>query len=84
MDGKGNVYVNIEDKNEVVEINAKEAVVMKRYSIAPCDGPSGLAIDVAKMRLYSVCDKVMAISDPAAGKVIATVPSRRGSRRRGV
>lgn len=72
VDGKGNVYVNIEDKNEVVVINAKDAVITKRYSIAPCDGPSGLAIDTAKMRLYSVCDKVMAISDPVAGKVVGT------------
>jgi DNA-binding beta-propeller fold protein YncE len=72
VDGKGHVFVNIEDKNEIVEINAQEGVVMKRYSIAPCDGPSGLAIDVAKMRLFSVCDKVMAITDPVAGKVIST------------
>ena len=73
VDGKGNVYVNIEDKNQILQINAKDAGITKKYSIAPCDGPSGLAIDVAKMRLYSVCDKVMAISDPVAGKVIATV-----------
>jgi DNA-binding beta-propeller fold protein YncE len=72
VDGKGHVFANIEDKNEVIEIDAKEGIVMKRYSIAPCDGPSGLAIDVAKMRLFSVCDKVMAISDPATGKVIST------------
>ena len=74
VDGKGHVFVNLEDKSEVVEINAQEGVVMKRYSIAPCEGPSGLAIDLSKMRLFSVCDKVMAISDPAAGKVIATAP----------
>jgi len=72
VDGKGHVFANIEDKNEVIEIDAKEGVVMKRYSIAPCDGPSGLAIDVAKNHLFSVCDKVMAISDPATGKVIST------------
>lgn len=72
VDGKGHVFVNIEDKNEVVEIGAQEGIIMKRYSIAPCDGPSGLAIDLAKMRLFSVCDKVMAISDPATGKVIST------------
>lgn len=71
VDGKGHVYVNIEDTNEIIEITAKDATVTKRYSIAPCDGPSGLAID-PKGRLYSVCDKVMVISDPAAGKVIGT------------
>ncbi len=73
VDGKGHIFVNIENKNEVIEINAQEGLIMKRYSIAPCDGPSGLALDLAKMRLFSVCDKVMAVSDPATGKVIATV-----------
>ncbi len=71
VDGKGHVFVNIENTNEVITIDAKSATVTKRYSIAPCDGPSGLAID-PKARLYSVCDKVMAVSDPATGKVLAT------------
>jgi len=71
IDGKGHVYANIEDKNEIIEIDAKNALVSKRYSIAPCDGPSGLAIS-AKSILTSVCGNKMAIvSDPAAGKVLA-------------
>ncbi len=74
VDGKGHVYANIEDKNEIIEIDAKNALVTKHYSIAPCDGPSGLAID-PKGRLYSVCsNKMMIVSDPAAGKVLASVP----------
>ena len=74
VDGKGHVFANIEDKNEIVEVDAKNALVSKRYSIAPCDSPSGLAID-PKGRLYSVCENhVMIVSDPAAGKVLATVP----------
>ena len=73
VDGKGHIYVNIEDKNEIIEINAKDALVSKRYSIAPCDEPSGLAIDPKKLILYSVCNnKMMIVSDPAAGKVLAT------------
>jgi YVTN family beta-propeller protein len=72
IDGKGHLYVNIEDKNEIVELDAKNALVAKRYSIAPCDSPSGMVID-PKGRLYSVCDnKTMVVSDPAAGKVLAT------------
>jgi len=78
VDGKGHVYVNIENTNEVIEINAKDATVAKRYSIAPCDGPSGLAIDAKKGRLFSVCNKVMAVSDPATGKVVATVAIGQG------
>ncbi len=73
VDGKGNIYANLEDKNEIIEVDAKNAVVTKRYSIAPCDSPSGLAFDSKKSRLYSVCEnKLMIVSDPAAGKVLAT------------
>lgn len=73
IDGKGHVFANIEDTNEIVTIDAKNALVTKRYSIAPCDGPSGLAIDPKKNFLYSVCgNKMMIVSDPMAGKVIAT------------
>ncbi len=73
IDGKGHIYANIEDKNEIIEVDAKNALVTKRYSIAPCDGPSGLAID-PKGRLYSVCEnKLMVVSDPASGKVLASV-----------
>jgi DNA-binding beta-propeller fold protein YncE len=79
-DDKGNVYVNIEDTSEIVEIDAAKASVSKRYSLKPCDGPSGLAIDVKKRRLFSVCgNRVMAISDPDAGKVIASPAIGAGS-----
>jgi len=73
VDGKGHVFVNIEDKNEIVVLNAADATVAKRYSIAPCDSPSGMAIDPKKLVLFSVCDgKTMVVSDPATGKVLAT------------
>jgi DNA-binding beta-propeller fold protein YncE len=73
VDGKGHVFANIEDKNEIIEIDAKNAVVSRRYSIAPCDGPSGLAIDT-KNRLYSVCsNKMMIVSEAASGKVLSSV-----------
>jgi DNA-binding beta-propeller fold protein YncE len=73
VDGKGHIYFNLEDKNEIGEIDAKNATVTKHYSIAPCDGPSGLAINPKNSYLYSVCgNKMMIVSDPATGKVIAT------------
>ena len=79
-DGKGKVYVNIEDTSEVVEIDAAKATVVKKFSLAPCQEPSGLAIDTKSRRLFSVCgNRVMAISDPDAGKVITTVPIGAGS-----
>jgi DNA-binding beta-propeller fold protein YncE len=73
-DGKGHIYANIEDKSEIIEVDAKNSLVTKRYSIAPCDDPSGLAIS-PKGLLFSVCgNKMMIVSDPAAGKVLATPP----------
>ena len=72
-DGKGKIYVNIEDTSEIAEIDARKLSVTKRYSLAPCEDPSGLAMDVKNRRLFSVChNKIMAVSDPDAGKVLAT------------
>jgi hypothetical protein len=79
-DGKGKVYVNIEDTNEIVEIDAAKASVVKKYALTGCDGPSGLAIDQKARRLFSVCsNRVMAVSDPDAGKVVATPAIGAGS-----
>lgn len=73
-DGKGTIFVNNEDKSEVVAFDAKTLQVKTRWSIAPGEGPSGLAIDLKNKRLFSVCDKVMVVSDFVTGKVVATVP----------
>jgi DNA-binding beta-propeller fold protein YncE len=79
-DGKGKVYVNIEDTNEIAEIDTAKLAVSKRYPLTGCDGPSGLAIDRKNRRLFSVCgNKVMAVSDPDSGKVVATVPIGAGT-----
>jgi DNA-binding beta-propeller fold protein YncE len=77
-DGQGMIFVNLEDKNEVVGFEAKGLAVKKRWSIAPGDGPSGLAIDVKNRRLFSVCDKLMVVSDYEKGKVVTTVPIGNG------
>jgi len=73
VDGAGKLYVNIENSSEVVEIDAAKPGVTRRASLAPCEGPSGLAIDVKNKRLFSVCgNKMMAVTDIATMKVIAT------------
>src|SRR5450759_4406838 len=73
MDGAGKLYVNIENSSEVVEIDAAKPGVTRRTSLAPCEGPSGLAIDVKNKKLFSVCsNKMMAVTDIATMKVIAT------------
>ena len=77
--GDGKLYANIEDKNEVVEVDAAAMRVVRRWSIAPCEAPTGLAIDRAHHRLFSVCRSgVMAVSDAAAGRLVTTVPIGRG------
>ncbi len=74
-DGKGIVYVNIEDKSEISVINAKTLKVEKSWSIAPGEEPSGLALDKETHRLFSVCgNKLMVVSDAEAGKVVTTLP----------
>jgi YVTN family beta-propeller protein len=72
-DGKGMVYVNIEDKSELTSIDAKKAAVVKTWPLAPCEEPSGLAMDQKHRRLFAGCgNKMMAVVDADSGKVIAT------------
>ena len=78
-DGKGRVFVNIEDKNTLTVIDAKKLTVEKRWPLAPCEEPSGLAIDREHKRLFVGChNKLMAIVDTDSGKVVATVPIGEG------
>ena len=73
-DGKGKVYFNVENTGEIVEMDAAKAAITKRIPLAPCEDPTGLAIDRQKRRLFAACgNKKMAIVDPDAGKLIATV-----------
>jgi YVTN family beta-propeller protein len=73
--GKGGLYVNIEDKSEIVSINPKTMQVLARWPLAPCEEPSGLAIDKSSNRLFSVCsNQIMAVVDASSGKLVATVP----------
>ena len=71
----GRVYVNIEDKSEVVAIDAGKNEVAARWPLAPCEEPSGMAIDRAHNRLFVGCgNKMMAVVDAKSGKVATTIP----------
>jgi len=75
VDGQGSLYVNIEDKNLICRINTRARTVDQKWSIAPGDEPSGLALDVAGQRLFTVChNKLMVIVDAQSGKVVGSVP----------
>ena len=71
-DEAGFIYDNIEDKSEIVKLDAKAHSVVATWPIAPCEGPSGLAIDRKHKRLFAVCDGTMAVVDTTSGKVVAT------------
>ena len=72
--GKGLVYVNIEDKSEVVEIDSKGLKAIAHWPVAPGEEPSGMAIDRKTNRLFIVCsNKKMVVMDAATGKVVADV-----------
>ena len=59
-DGKGRIYVNIEDTHQIAEIDAAKATVLKKYDLTGCEDPSGLAMDIKARRIFSVCgNKVM-------------------------
>lgn len=77
--GDGKLYVNLEDSSAIDEIDAAAMKVLRRWPLAPCQSPSGLAIDREHHRLFSGChNQVMAISDAQAGKVVASVPIGQG------
>jgi len=72
-DGKGGVWVNIEDKSELTAIDPGKLVVKQSWPLAPCKEPSGLALDKKNRRLFAGCDnKMMAVVNADTGKVLAT------------
>jgi DNA-binding beta-propeller fold protein YncE len=78
-DGRGRIYVNLEDSNAVVAFNARSLQVEGRWPLAGCDGPSGLAMDRDHRRLFSVCSNgLMVVMDADNGRLVTTLPIGRG------
>lgn len=72
-DAKGEIFVNIEDKSELVAIDPEKLEVKAKWPLAPCTEPSGLSMDRKNRRLFVGCDnKMMAVVDADTGKVLAT------------
>jgi len=79
-DGKGKVFVNLEDKSETAEIDAKDLKVLNHWSLKPCESPSGLAIDADHALLFAACDnETMAVLDGNSGKIVKTLPIGKGT-----
>jgi YVTN family beta-propeller protein len=74
-DGQGQIFVNLEDKNEVVALDSKALKVLKRWTLTGGDGPTGLAFDPQKRRLFSGCaNEKLLVSDAEAGTILAALP----------
>jgi sugar lactone lactonase YvrE len=70
-DGAGSIFVNIEDKNEIVKLDAASRKAVATWPLTGCESPSGMAIDKVEHRLFSVCDNgKMAVVDYETGKVL--------------
>jgi DNA-binding beta-propeller fold protein YncE len=79
-DGKGHLYLNIEDTHELLRLDAKQLRVEKRWPLAPLEEPTGMAMDVAHQRLFVVGgNKLMAVVHAETGKVITTLPIGEGA-----
>lgn len=79
-DGKGNVFVNIPDRNELVRFDPRTLQIKNHWPLEPCESPSGLAIDVVNRRLFSVCEnKIMVVVDADDGHVVAQIPTGTGT-----
>jgi len=78
-DGKGHIFVNLEDKSSLVRFDAKTLKLEDTWPLAPCESPSGLAIDAEHEILIVGChNKLMAFVDGNSGKVLGTVPIGQG------
>jgi YVTN family beta-propeller protein len=78
-DGAGTIFVNLEDKNEVVAFDAKTLQVKNRWPLGSGEDPTGLGYDRQAHRLFSACNKQVVVLDSRSGKVLGTVPSGAGS-----
>src|SRR6185437_3332607 len=79
--GKGKLFVNLEDKNEIAVVDLKTFKVIGGWPLAPGEGPSGLAIDTKTNRLFSGCSesKLLIVMDATNGKIIDKLPIGEGS-----
>jgi DNA-binding beta-propeller fold protein YncE len=75
FDGKGKGYVDLEDKNAIVEFDTKTLKVLRTFPTAPGEGPSGLAFDAAHGRLFAGCGNgKLVVVNTTTGAVVATLP----------
>lgn len=74
--GAGKIFVNLEDKSEIVAINSKTYTVVAHWPIAPGEAPTGLAIDTKTKRLFAACgdNKLLIVVNAETGAIVANLP----------
>jgi DNA-binding beta-propeller fold protein YncE len=79
-DGKGTIYINLEDKSELVAVDSTSMKIKSRWPLAPAGAPTALAIDVPHHRLFSAGrnPQMMVVLDSDTGKVIQSFPISAG------
>ncbi len=77
-DGKGRVFINIEDKNAIDVVDLKSMKVSATWSIEPCDSPTGIAYDARSDRIFAGCSKKSVVVDATSGKVVAELSNGDG------
>lgn len=79
-DGKGTIFINVEDTHEIAAFDARTLMVKQRWLLAGCEDPTGQAIDRAHQRIFAVCgNKVMVVINSVTGAAVATLPIGEGS-----
>ena len=73
-DGNGNIYLNLEDKSELIKFDVKTYEVKARWPLAPGEEPTGIAFDLKNNRLFAGCVKLLVVVNAETGKVITTLP----------
>ena len=77
-DGKGRIFINLEDKNSIDVVDTKTWKVVANWPIAPCDGPTGIAMDRSTNRIFAGCSKTSVVVDAKSGKVVAEIANGNG------
>ena len=77
-DEAGKLFVNLEDKNQIAEVDIAKSAVTNIWELAPSESPTGLAINIKTKRLFSTCEKNLVVMDATNGKIVASVPIGEG------
>lgn len=79
VDGKGKIFVNIEDTSEVVAVDTHKFSVLSRWPLKPGEEPTGMAIDLKQRKLFIGCsNNLMVVMDADNGHIMATLPIGKG------